>query len=304
MRVSLIILILGILELIFKIFRCALGEYYSLFWIHLLFLIALFYWPQYVSGRFSQRTGLFSGEFRLFLSALIKAAYYLLFVAVIFVLILFIFRKAITDSMLFLPLLLFWPIYVFEQTKPNFKRAIIPFTISMVTMVAIQLTNPANPKLETFNAYLKDFEAVVSMVKNGEIKPDQEDAETRGRGDTGSSLTTFYPSSSKLESLGFRNEVSLRPFQDTEESEAELPCQYRHLVGCPNRKIRIESSGKAKVIYFCNELKMWGAGREDFVYRSDGKDISVKSVGNGNLEIRKLRNNWFWKVEKFDSANG
>ncbi len=263
MRVSLILLILGILELTLKIFRCALGEYYSLFWIHLIFLIALFYWPQYLSGRFPQQTGLFSAEFRLFLSAAIKAAYYLLFVSVIFVLILFIFRKAITDSMLFLPLVLFWPIYVFEQTKPNFKPAILPFTISMVTMVAIQFTNPANPKLETFNVYLKDFEAVVSMVKNLEIKPD-----------------------------------------DAGESEAELPCQYRHLVGCPNRRIRIENAGNAKVIYFCNEIKMWGAGREEFIYRSDGKDIPVKPAGNGKVEIRKLRDNWFWKVEKFDSANG
>lgn len=263
MRVSLILLILGILELILKIFRCTLGEYYSLFWIHLIFLIALFYWPQYLSGRFSQQTGLFSAEFRLFLSALIKAAYYLLFVSVIFVLILFIFRKAITDSMLFLPMLLFWPIYVFEQIKPNFKRAMIPFTISILTMLAIQLTNPANPKLETFNAYVKDFETVVSMVKNGEVKPD-----------------------------------------DVGKSEAELPCQYRHLVGCPNRQIRIENLGKAQVIYFCNELKMWGAGRKEFIYRSDGKNISVKPGLNGNLEIRKLTDNWFWKVEKFDSANG
>lgn len=258
MRVSLILLILGILELILKIFRCALGEYYSLFWIHLIFIIALFYWPQYVSGRLPPQTGLFSAEFRLFLSALMKAAYYLLFVSVIFVVILFIFRKAITDSMLFLPLLLFWPIYVFEQTKPNFKPAILPFTISMVTMVAVQFTNPANPKLETFNAYLKDFEAVVTMVKNGEIKPDQ---------------------------VG--------------ESETELPCQYRHLVGCPNRKIGIERSGNAKVIYFCNELKNWGRGRKEFIYRADGKDISVKSAENGNLEIRKLRDKWFWKVESF-----
>ena len=254
--VSLILLILGILELIVKIFRCDLGEYYSLFWIHLIFLISLFYWPQYISGIVYPRIGLLSSEFRLFLNSLLKAAYYLLFVAVILVLILVIFRKAITDSMLFLPLILFWPIYVYHQIKPNVKPAILPFTISMVTLVAIQFTNPANPKLETFDAYLKDFEAVVLMVKNGEIKPN----------DGG--------------------------------TEAELPCQYRHLVGCPNRKIGIQKEGNARVIYFCNEIKMWGSGREDFIYRSDGKDISIKDSENGK-EIRKLRDNWFWKIEEY-----
>jgi hypothetical protein len=260
LAISSVLAILAVLEFVLKIWRCQLGEYYSLFWIHLGFLIFLFYWPIYLSPRFFlPPSELFSGYFRLFVNALVKAAYYLLFVAIALVISLVVFRKGISDSVVFLPLLLFWPVYVFQQVQPDFKSAVLPFVLSVGTIVGIQFTNPANPSFATFNSYLKDFETVVAMVKSGEIKPERDDL-----------------------------------------LEVELPCQYRYLVGCPNRKIRIEKVDNAIAIYFCQNIWMWGRGREQFVYRSDNKHVAVKSgESKEKLEIVKLRDRWFWQVEDF-----
>jgi hypothetical protein len=260
-KISLVLLIIGCLDIVLKIFRCYLGEYYSLFWIHLLFLISLFYWPQYLSGRFYlPQTSLLSSHFRLFLNSLMKAAYYLLAVSLILLLILSVLRQGISDSVIFLPLLFFWPVYVFFQVRPYIKQALLPFSISMMTLLAIQFTNPANPSLETFNNYVNDFEVIVSRVQSGEIKPEN-------------------------------NQGLL---------EIELPCQYRHLVGCPNRKARIEKEGNTTLIYFCNKIRLGGSGREEFVYRSDGKNISVNSSDQSkHLEVRQLTDRWFWKAELF-----
>ncbi|HEY9850726.1 MAG TPA: hypothetical protein V6D28_14765 [Leptolyngbyaceae cyanobacterium] len=257
--ISLISLIFFGLEILFRIFKCYLGEFYSLFWINFAFLIFLFYWPTYFSANpaigqpISQRE-----RYRIFLTALLRAIFYLICFSILLVIILFFLKKGISDTLQFLPLLLFWPLYVSIQVRRNFRHIILPFAISMVTLVSIQLTNPANPTLKTFDNHLTGFEKVVAMVKSGEIATSA-------------------------------NQVG---------AEILLPCEYRHLVGCPHRKIRISKEGKTDVIFFCSEMSFWGNRIAGFVYRSDNKDISVNTSGNsGILEVRKLKDNWFWQVE-------
>ncbi|MCL1473655.1 hypothetical protein LAY57_23760 [Argonema antarcticum A004/B2] len=125
-------------------------------------------------------------------------------------------------------------------------------------MILILLTIPANPTLETFNTHSKAFEEVVAIVKSGEIKTP--------------------------------------PGQVV--SQVILPCQYRYLVGCPNRKISITKQANTNIIFFCSDLAAWGNKNTGFVYRSDNEDISVKSSEKSPyLEVRKLQDNWFWKIE-------
>lgn len=257
--ISVISLLLAALEIIFRIFKCNLGEYYSLFWINFGFLIFLFYWPTYFSANPAiSHPVSFRERYRIFLTALLRAIFYLITVSIILVLILAVFRKGINDTLQFWPLLVFWPIYVIIQVKQNFRQLILPFTIAMLTMVGIQFTTPANPTLETFDRHLPAFEKIVALVKTGEIntKPDR----------------TL--------------------------SEIELPCEYRYLVGCPHRKIRLKKEGNTNIIFFCSEMPFWGNKTTGFVYRSDRKDISVTPSANSPyLEIKKLKDHWFWQVE-------
>lgn len=257
--ISLILLIFCCLELIFRIYKCYLGEFVSLFWINFGLLTFLFYWPTYFSANPAiSKTLSLKEEYRIFLTALLRAIFFLMIYAIVLVIILAFWKIGISDTLLFWPLLFFWLIYVLIQVKQNFSKVILPFSITIITMILILFTIPANPKEETFNHHLKSFEEVVAMVKSGKIKT--------------------------------------VPGQVV--SEVLLPCQYRHLVGCPNRKISITKDGNTNIIFFCSDLAVWGNRNTGFVYRSDHKDISVKPSGNyPYLEVRKLKDNWFWKIE-------
>lgn len=253
--ISLIALIFFVLEIIFRIFKCNLGEFYSLFWINFTWIIFLFYWPTYFSANPSISQPISKRErYRIFLTALLRAIFYLICFSILLVIILAILKKGISDTLTFLPLLLFWPLYVSIQVRQNLRYIILPFVISMVTLVSIQLTNPVNPTLETFDQHLTGFEKVVAMVKSGEIA-------TKQAG-----------------------------------SEILLPCKYRHLVGCPHRKIWTTKEGTTDIIFFCTEMSVWGNRMAGFVYRSDNKDISENVA---NLDVKKLKDHWFWRVEGY-----
>ena len=253
--ISAISLLLAAIEIIFRIFKCNLGEYYSLFWINFGFLTFLFYWPTYFSANPAIRHPVsFQERYRIFLTALLRAIFYLITFSIILVLILAVFQKGINDTLQFWPLLVFWPIYVIIQVKHNFRQVIVPFAIGMLTMVGIQFTTPANPTLETFDRHLPAFEKIVAMVRKGELNPNL--------------------------------------------SKIELPCEYRYLVGCPHRKISLTKEGNTNIIFFCSEISFWENKTTGFVYRSDRKDISAKpSVKSPYLEVKKLKEHWFWQVE-------
>jgi len=257
--ISLILLVFCCLELIFRIFKCYLGEFVSLFWINFAFLIFLFYWPTYFSTNPAiTQPGSLIEEYRIILTALFRAIFFLIVFSILLVISLAVLKKGISDTLLFWSFLFLWPIYVFIQVKHNLRKAIVPFSLTIITMILILFTIPANPTRETFNTHLKAFEEVVVMVKSGEIKTP--------------------------------------PGQVV--SEVILPCQYRYLVGCPNRKITITKEANTNSIFFCSDLAVWGNRRTGFVYRSDNKDITVKPSGNSPyLEVRKLKDNWFWKIE-------
>lgn len=257
--ISLILIIFWCLEIIFRIFKCYLGEFVTLFWINFAFLTFLFYWPTYFSPNLaiSQPSSL-KERYRIFLTALLRAIFFLLVYSIVLVIMLALWKIGISDTLLFLPLLILWQIYVVIQVKQNFRKVIIPFLLTITIVISILFTIPANPTLETFNNHLKSFEEVVAMVKSGEIKTDR----------------------------------------DRVVSEVLLPCQYRHLVGCPNRKITITKEGNTNSIFFCSDLSAWANGKTGFVYRSDDKDISRKSGDRENfVEVKKLKNHWFWLVE-------
>ncbi|MFB2970119.1 hypothetical protein ACE1CD_14180 [Aerosakkonema sp. BLCC-F183] len=257
--ISLILVIFCCLELIFRIYKCYLGEFVSLFWINFALLTFLFYWPTYFSANQAiSQTVSVQEEYRIFLTALLRAIFFLIIYAIGLVLMLAVWKIGISDTLLFWPLLFFWVIYTVIQVKQNFPKIIIPFSLTIITTILVLLTVPANPTLATFDRHLQSFEEVVAMVKSGEIKTPPGQA----------------------------------------VSEVLLPCDYRHLVGCPNRKISITKEGYINTIFFCSDLGVWGNRKTGFIYRSDRKDISVKPSGNyPYLEVRKLKNHWFWKVE-------
>ena len=260
-RISLILLLLSGLEIIFRIFKCNLGEYYALFWINFIFLTFLFYWPTYFSANaaISQPSSR-KERYRIFLTALLRAIFYLIVFSIILVIILAVFQKGINDTLLFRPLLVIWPIYTFLQVKRNFRQALWPFLISISTMILIQFTTPANPTLATFDAHLAAFEKVVAMLKSGEIKPPNEKG----------------------------------------NSEIELPCEYRYLVGCPHRKISIQTEGDTNIIFFCSEIQIRTNRMTGFVYRSDHKDMAGITANQlPDLEVKKIKDHWFWQVESY-----
>ncbi|XWK86795.1 MAG: hypothetical protein U7127_21700 [Phormidium sp.] len=253
LRVALIVLIVSCLQLVFRRFKCNLGEFYGLFWVNFLFSLVLFYWPPYLARKLNGN--LFNSlaiRFSLFFNVLFKVGFYMLFIAIIMAFILSYLGLGVSDYLLFLPLLIIWPIYAFLELKQHWKKVILPFGISIFTLVAIQLMNLPNPSLTTFDEYFPAFAEVAAMVKRGE-------------------LTTETTNSQIL--------------------EIKLPCRYRYLVGCPNRKIVVKKQGKAIEIFFCQDRSRFSQGSTGFVYRSDGKDIS-------NQEIRKLKEKWFWQKVK------
>ncbi|MFB2897710.1 hypothetical protein ACE1CI_32735 [Aerosakkonemataceae cyanobacterium BLCC-F50] len=173
----------------------------------------------------------------------------MLFIAILMGFILSYLQQGVSDYLLFLPLLIIWPIYAFWELKQHCKKVIFPLAISIFTLVAIQLMNVPNPSLATFDEYFPAFAEVAAMVKRGEL---------------------------------------LTETTNNQKSEIKLPCKYRYLVGCPNRKIVVKQQGKAIEIFFCQDRSRFSQGITGFIYRSDGKDIS-------NQEIRKLKENWFWQ---------
>lgn len=253
LRVALIVLIVSCFELIFRRFKCNLGEFFGLFWVNFLFLLVLFYWPPYLARKFNGNlANSLATRFSLFFKVLVKVAFYMLFVAILMAFILSYLQQGVSDYLLFLPLLIIWPVYAFLELKQLFRKAILPFGISILTLVAIQLMNVPNPSIATFDEYFPAFAEVAAMVQRGEL----------------STETT-------------NNQIS----------EIKLPCRYRYLVGCPNRKIVVKQQRKATEIFFCQDRSRFSQGITGFVYRSDGKDIS-------NQEIRKLKENWFWQKMK------
>jgi hypothetical protein len=176
----------------------------------------------------------------------------MLIMAVVMAFILSYLQQGVSDNLLFLPLVIIWPVYAFLELKQHFIKAILPFGISIFTLIAIQLINIENPSLENFDKYFSAFSEVAVMVERGELSPDT-----------------------------INNQIS----------EIKLPCKYRYLVGCPNRKIVVKQQENATEIFFCEDRSRFSPGITGFVYRSDDKDIS-------NQEIRKIKNNWFWQKTK------
>lgn len=253
LRVAVVVLIASCLELIFRQFKCNLGEFFGLFWVNFLFLLVLFYWPVYLTKKLNgDLLSSLTIRFVLFFNVLFKVAFYMLFVAIAMVFVLSYLQQAVSDNLLFLPLLFIWPIYAVLELKQYLRKAILPFLISICTLVTIQFLNIHNPSLASFDEDLPAFTEVVNLVQRGELPADKTD-----------------------------NQVS----------EIKLPCKYRYLVGCPNRKIVVKQQGKAIEIFFCQDRSRFSQAITGFVYRSDGEDIS-------NQEIRKLKDNWFWQKMK------
>ncbi|MFB2933811.1 hypothetical protein ACE1B6_00890 [Aerosakkonemataceae cyanobacterium BLCC-F154] len=253
LRVALIVLIVSFLELIFRRFKCDLGEFFGLFWVNFLFLLVLFYWPPYLAKKFKgDLPNSLAIRFSLFFNILLKVAFYMLFIAILMAFILSYLQQGISDNLLFLPLIVIWPIYAFLELRQDLKKVILPFVISLFTLIAIQLLNVPNPTLATFDRYFASFKEVAIMVETGELSADTSN-----------------------------NQVS----------EIKLPCKYRYLVGCPNRKIVVKQQKNATEIFFCQDRSRFSQGIKGFVYRSDGSEITL-------LGRRRLRENWFWQSVK------
>ncbi|MBE9224831.1 hypothetical protein IQ264_05030 [Phormidium sp. LEGE 05292] len=253
LRVALIVLIVSCLELIFRKFKCNLGEFFGLFWVNFLFLLVLFYWPPYLARKFNGNlSNSLAARFSLFFNVLFKIAFYMLFMAIFMVFILSYLQQGVSDYLLFVPLLIIWPIYAYLELKQHFIKCTLPLVISVFTLVVIQFLNVSNPSLATFDEYFPAFAEVAAMVQRGELP-----AQTSN------------------------NQIS----------EIKLPCKYRYLIGCPNRKIVVKQQGNATEIFFCQDRSRFSQGITGFVYRSDGSDIS-------NQKIRKLKENWFWQNVK------
>ncbi|MGA9377613.1 MAG: hypothetical protein WBV73_02330 [Phormidium sp.] len=253
LRVALIVFIVSFLELIFRRFKCDLGEFLGLFWVNFLFLLVLFYWPPYLARKFKgDLPNSLATRFSLFFKVLFKVAFYMLFIAILMAFILSYLQQGISDNLLFLPLIIIWPVYAFLELRQDLKKVILPFLISIFTLIAIQLLNVPNPTLATFDQYFAAFKEVAIMVEKGELSADTSN-----------------------------NQVS----------EIKLPCKYRYLVGCPNRKIVVKQQRNATEIFFCQDRSRFSQGIKGFVYRSDGEDIS-------NQKMRKIRENWFWQKMK------
>lgn len=253
LRVAVVVLIASCLELIFRQFKCKLGEFFGLFWVNFLFLLVLFYWPLYLKKKFNGNLlNSLAIRFSLFFNALLKVAFYMLFLAIAMVFTLSYLQQSVSDNLLFLPLLFIWPIYAFWELKQYLRKAVLPFLVSVFTLITIQFLNIENPNLASFDEYLPAFTEVVNLVERGELTQDKTNSQV---------------------------------------SEIKLPCKYRYLVGCPNRKIVVKQRGKAIEIFFCQDRSRFSQAITGFVYRSDGEDIS-------NQEIRKLKDNWFWQKMK------
>ena len=253
LRVAVVVLIASCLELIFRQFKCNLGEFFGLFWVNFLFLLVLFYWPVYLIKKFNgDLLNSLATRFSLFFNVLLKVAFYMLFVAIAMAFTLSYLQQSVSDNLLFLPLLFIWPIYAFLELKQYLRKAILPFLISICALITIQFLNIHNPSLASFDEDLPAFTEVVNLVQRGELLAEK--------------------THSKV-------------------SEIKLPCKYRYLVGCPNRKIIVKQRGKAIEIFFCPDRSRFSQAITGFVYRSDGVDIS-------NQEIRKLKANWFWQKMK------
>ena len=250
LRVALIVLIVSGLELIFRRFKCDLGEFFGLFWVNFLFLLVLFYWPPYLARKFKgDLPNSLATRFSLFFNVLLKVAFYMLFIAILMAFILSYLQQGISDNLLFLPLIIIWPVYAFLELTQDFKKVILPFAISIFTLVVIQLMNVPNPTLATFDQYFVAFKEVAIMVEKGELAEE--------------------PSNNEI-------------------SEIKLPCKYRYLVGCPNRKILVKQQGNATEIFFCQNQARFSEGITGFLYLSDGKNIS-------NQKLIKLKEKWFWQ---------
>ena len=144
-----------------------------------------------------------------------------------------------------------------KQLKPRERKAaIVPWGISLMICLAIFFSEPPHITPGNFNSKLADFEAVVALVDSGKLTPDA-------------------------------------------YQFVELPCQYSYLANRGRKfntgSIKITKEGEAKIIQFRQRTYGFGDGADDFIYRSDNKDISrpVNPFGDG---VIKLRDHWFWQT--------
>jgi hypothetical protein len=139
------------------------------------------------------------------------------------------------------------------------KAAIVPWGISSMICLAIFFSETPYIKPINFNSRLADFEAVVALVDSGKLTP------------------------------------NVRGF-------VTLPCRYSHLGNSGNKfnkgHILIIKEGEAKIIRFRQRNYLWIKGTDDFIYRSDNKDISSHYTPSGN-RIVKVEDHWFWQTSRW-----
>ncbi|MBD1832619.1 hypothetical protein H6F61_07890, partial [Cyanobacteria bacterium FACHB-472] len=139
------------------------------------------------------------------------------------------------------------------------KKALIPWGISSAICLAVLFSETPYITSETFNSKLADFEAVVALVDSGKLVPDP--------------------------SYGY----------------VELPCKYSYLAnrGMKNYRgsIKITKERDAKIIQFRQRTYGFGDGADNFIYRSDNKDISqFRAKDSYGIRVVKLKDHWFWQT--------
>lgn len=144
-----------------------------------------------------------------------------------------------------------------KQIKPRERKAaLIPWGISLMICLAIFYSEHPDIKPKNFAAKSSEFAAVVALVDSGKLTPDNN---------------------------GF----------------SSLPCRYSYLANSGSKfgqgRIKITKEEEATIIQFQQKIYGFGDGVDDFIYRSDNKDISrpPNSLGDG---VIKLKDHWFWQT--------
>jgi hypothetical protein len=141
------------------------------------------------------------------------------------------------------------------------KKALLPWGISSAICLAVFFSETPYITPINFNSKLADFEAVVALVDSGKLVPN------------------VYGS-------------------------VELPCKYSYLAnrGMKNYRgsIKITKEGEAKIIQFLQRTYGFGDGADNFIYRSDNKDISQFRPENSyGIGVVKLKDHWFWQTIRY-----
>jgi hypothetical protein len=266
MGISLIVSVIGLLTLLLEFFPCQSVDFlmqwnlteWGVFGIQYLFFISLFLWPIWWSI-FSDNLDSFEKIFSVLGISLFWSV--ALFYPWAIALSITGMGSAKISTFLRSGIALLGLNFNFSTRIKTWelKAAIVPWGISSMICVAIFFSEKPQITPINFNSKLADFEAVVALVDSGKLTPDVHGSVT-------------------------------------------LPCRYSHLSNSGNKfkkgRIIITKEGEVKIIWFRQRNYWWIDGTNEFIYRSDNKDISKLYIRSGNSVV-KVEDHWFWQASRW-----